>query len=84
MLEQRATESNYKHNERVEDRCKGNLGMNDQGGVVQRPGKEVVEDGLWEQGSVVSQAPEDFAEDFVFFYIAYKDSFEKGRKILIK
>lgn len=49
-------------------------------GVEQWPGKEVVEDGFWEQGLVVSQAPEDFAEDLVFFYIACKDSFEMGRE----
>lgn len=49
-------------------------------GVVQWPGKEVGEDGLWEQGSVVSQASEDFAEDFEFFYIPNKNSFEKERK----
>lgn len=29
---------------------------------------------------VVSHAPEDFAEDLVFFYIACKDSFEMGRE----
>lgn len=36
------------------------------------------------RGSVVSQAPEGFTKNFMFFYIAYKDSLEKGRKILVK
>lgn len=34
--------------------------------------------------SVVSQAPEGFTENFMFLYIVYKDSLEKGRKILVK
>lgn len=33
------------------------------------------------RGSVVSQAPEDFTKNFMCFYIAYKDSFEKGENI---
>lgn len=31
--------------------------------------------------SVVRQAPENFTKNFMCFYIAYKDSFEKGENI---
>lgn len=33
--------------------------------------------------SVVSQALENFTKNFMYFYIAYKDSFEKG-EIFVK